>query len=42
MNDNRVALELNGQLISERTLEATNQRSFGLFHSAVSSVVRVR
>lgn len=38
----RVALQLNDQPIHERTLEPTNQRSFGLFHYADETQVRVR
>jgi hypothetical protein len=37
-----VALMLNGQSIYERPLEATNQRTFGLFHYADQTEVRVR
>jgi hypothetical protein len=37
-----VTLELNGQPIYERQLEANNRRSFGLFHFADQSQVRVR
>src|SRR5262249_36056753 len=42
LSGDRVALQLNGQLIYERPLEATNQRSFGLFHYADEAEVRVR
>lgn len=35
-------LTLNGQLIYERPLEVTNQRTFGLFHYADQTEVRVR
>ena len=35
-------LLLNGQLVYERPIEATNQRTFGLFHFADRSEVRVR
>jgi Domain of unknown function (DUF1583_N) len=38
----RVALELNDQAIYERTLEPINQRSFGHFHYADLTHVRVR
>ena len=38
----RVRLELNGQAIHERSLEPTNQRTFGLFHFADLTQVRVR
>ncbi|MBC8166226.1 MAG: DUF1583 domain-containing protein, partial [Bryobacteraceae bacterium] len=37
-----VAIELNGQVVYERNLEPTNQRTFGLFHFLDSSAVRVR
>ncbi len=37
-----VLLELNGVLIYERTLEPTNERTFGLFHYADKTEVRVR
>lgn len=37
-----VGLTLNGQLIYERPLEVTNQRTFGLFHFADQTEVRVR
>ena len=39
---NKVALELNGQPVYERPIEALNQRSFGLFHYADQTQVRVR
>jgi tetratricopeptide (TPR) repeat protein len=42
LSGDRVALRLNGQLIYERTLEATNQRLFGLFHYADETEARVR
>jgi hypothetical protein len=42
LSGDRVALRLNDQLIYERALEATNQRSFGLFHYADEAEVRVR
>jgi hypothetical protein len=38
----RVALQLNDQVVFERTLEPTNQRSFGLFHYADETQARVR
>ena len=38
----KVTLELNGQAIYERSLEPTNQRTFGLFHFADETQVRVR
>lgn len=37
-----VRIELNGQLIYERNLEPTNQRTFGLFHFLGNRAVRVR
>jgi hypothetical protein len=37
-----IALELNGQPIYERPIEAVNQRTFGLFHFADQTQVRVR
>ncbi len=40
--DDRATLELNGRVISQRKLEPTNQRSFGLFHYADETEVRVR
>ncbi len=38
----RVTLKLNDQAIFERTLEPTNQRSFGLFHYADATRARIR
>jgi hypothetical protein len=38
----KVTLELNGQPIYERLIEPLNQRSFGLFHYADQTQVRVR
>jgi hypothetical protein len=38
----RVTLDLNGQTIFERQIEPTNQRTFGLFHYADETQVRVR
>jgi hypothetical protein len=38
----RVALQLNDQLICERDIEPTNQRGFGLFHYADATQARVR
>jgi hypothetical protein len=38
----RLSLRLNGELVYERPIEATNQRSFGLFHFADETMVRVR
>lgn len=37
-----VTLELNGELIYERLLEVTNQRTFGLFHYSDQTEARVR
>jgi hypothetical protein len=37
-----VSLHLNGELIYERPLEPTNQRSFGFFHYAAETEARVR
>jgi hypothetical protein len=37
-----VSLTLNDQLIYERPLEATNQRTFGFFHYADETELRVR
>lgn len=37
-----VTIELNGQVVYERTLEPNNQRTFGLFHFLGHSAVRVR
>jgi hypothetical protein len=37
-----VALRLNGVEVYERTLESTNQRTFGLFHYADATDLRVR
>src|SRR5262249_51239480 len=37
-----VTIELNGQVVYERNLEPTNQRTFGLFHFLGNSAVRVR
>ncbi len=37
-----VQLRLNGQLVYERDLEATNRRAFGLFHYADRTEARVR
>ena len=37
-----VRLSLNGQLVYERPLEATNQRTFGVFHYADQTEARVR
>lgn len=42
VKDDTVTLTLNGQPIYERPLEATNQRTFGLFHFADWSTLLVR
>jgi hypothetical protein len=42
LSADRVGLELNDQAIYERALEATNQRSFGLFHYAGETQARLR
>jgi hypothetical protein len=42
LTGDKVSLELNGGAIFERTLEATNQRSFGLFHYADETEARAR
>ncbi|NQV25529.1 MAG: DUF1583 domain-containing protein [Rhodopirellula sp.] len=42
LRDDTVFLYLNGESIYERKLEATNQRTFGLFHYADQTEVRVR
>ena len=42
LRGDEVSLELNGQLIYQRVLEATNQRTFGLFHYADQTESRVR
>jgi hypothetical protein len=42
LSEDRVALRLNGELIYERALEATNQRLFGLFHYSDESEARIR
>jgi len=42
MSGAMVAIELNEQLVYERELEPTNQRSFGLFHFADRYEARVR
>ena len=42
LSGDRIALRLNGELIYERALEATNQRTFGLFRYADESEARVR
>ena len=38
----KVALELNGQPVFDRPIEPVNQRTFGLFHYADETQVRVR
>jgi hypothetical protein len=42
LTGDRVSLTLNGQIIDERKLDPINQRSFGLFHFAGQTEVRVR
>jgi Tol biopolymer transport system component len=42
MTGRTLSLTLNGQLIYQRELEAANRRTFGLFHYAGDSEVRVR
>jgi hypothetical protein len=42
LTGDRVTLQLNDQAIYEHTLELNNQRSFGLFHYADETQVRVR
>jgi hypothetical protein len=42
LKDDMVLLFLNGQLIYERPVESTNQRTFGLFHYKDQSEARVR
>ena len=42
LSGDKVTIELNGQTIYERALEPTNQRTFGLFHFADETQVRVR
>lgn len=42
LKGNLVRLRLNGQLVYERALEATNQRTFGLFHFADQTEALVR
>jgi hypothetical protein len=42
VSGDRVVLELNGQRIYERAIEPVNQRTFGLFHYADLTEVRVR
>lgn len=42
LNGDTVTLTLNGELIYERPLEATNHRTFGLFHFADWSTLLVR
>jgi hypothetical protein len=37
-----ITIRVNGELVYERELERTNQRSFGLFHYADETEVRVR
>lgn len=42
VQDNELSLVLNDQLIYQRPIEASNDRTFGLFHFADQSEVRVR
>jgi tetratricopeptide (TPR) repeat protein len=42
LSDDTITLHLNGTAIYERILESTNQRTFGLFHYAEDTSVRVR
>ena len=42
VNGSNVTLNLNGQLVYECTLDVNNHRTFGLFHFADQSEVRVR
>src|SRR5262249_4978604 len=42
VSGDKVTLTLNGQEIYERELESTNRRTFGFFHYADESEVRVR
>lgn len=42
LTGDRVSLTLNELLVCERDLEATNQRTFGLFHFSDRSTLRVR
>jgi Protein of unknown function (DUF1583)/Protein of unknown function (DUF1581) len=42
LQGDKVTIELNGQAIYERRLEPENQRTFGLFHYADQTQVRVR
>ena len=42
MTGDKVAIELNGQPFYERPIEPENQRTFGLFHFADQTQVRVR
>ncbi|HTU90940.1 MAG TPA: DUF1583 domain-containing protein [Gemmataceae bacterium] len=42
LSGDTIALRLNGTVIYERALESTNQRTFGLFHYADDTSVRVR
>lgn len=42
LNDDTVTLSLNRQVVYERTLQPTNQRTFGLFHFADETQARIR
>ena len=42
LEGDKVTIELNGQPVFERQLEPENQRTFGLFHYADETQVRVR
>ncbi|MDR3638922.1 MAG: DUF1583 domain-containing protein [Isosphaeraceae bacterium] len=42
LKGNTLTLTLNGELVFERSLEATNQRTFGFFHYADETEARVR
>jgi hypothetical protein len=42
LSGDTIALRLNDTVIYERPLEATNQRTFGLFHYADATALRVR
>ncbi len=42
LNDDVIELTLNGELVYQRPLEATNQRQFGFFHYADQSELQVR
>ncbi|HEY7326851.1 MAG TPA: DUF1583 domain-containing protein [Gemmataceae bacterium] len=42
LSGDTITLQLNGTVVYERALESTNQRTFGLFHYADETSVRVR